>query len=107
VDTVVRETLRERNLNDRQYAATFGPIFKSVLEEIKNADYGNDEEGNPINATPQQLIKDARERTIEALDAAGIYSPSSVANVTTKNELNSLSKGQRYRGPDGVVRIKP
>jgi hypothetical protein len=107
VDTVVRETLRERNLNDRQYAATFGPIFKSVLEEIRNADHGNDEEGNPINPTPQQLIENARERTIEALDAAGIYSPSSVANVTTPNELKSLSKGQRYRGPDGVVRIKP
>lgn len=107
VDTAVREATRERNLTERQYASTFGSIFKEVLGEVKEADFGTDEEGNPITPTADQLISTARQKTTEALEAAGIYSPASVVTVNTPAELEALTKGQRYRGPDGIVRIKP
>jgi hypothetical protein len=107
IEQAVKDAARERGLDERQFSSTYGSIFKEVVKEMKDADYGNDEDGNPIVPTPEQLLSSAREQTIKSLEAAGIYSPSSVVNVTTPNELNSLSKGQRYRGPDGVVRIKP
>ena len=107
IEQTVKDVAREKGLDERQFSSTYGSIFKEVLDKMQGADFGQDKDGNPITPTPQQLLSAAREQTIMSLEAAGIYSPSSVVDVTTPNQMNSLSKGQRYRGPDGVVRIMP
>jgi len=107
IEQAVKDAARERGLDLRTFSSTYGSLLKEVLASVKDADYGKDKDGKEIIPTPEQIMLEARKQTNAALSEAGIYSPSSVVDVTTQNELNSLSKGKRYRGPDGVVRIKP
>lgn len=107
IEQAVKDAARERGLDLRTFSSTYGSLLKEVLASVKDADYGKDEDGKEIIPTPEQIMLEARKQTTAALAEVGIYSPSSVVDVTTQNELKSLSKGQRYRGPDGVVRIKP
>ncbi len=107
IEQTVKDAAREQGLDERQFASTYGSIFKEVLSQIKDADFGSDADGNEITPTTEQLLAAAREQTLMSLEAAGLYAPSSVVDVTTPDDMKSLSKGQRYRGPDGVVRIMP
>jgi len=111
IEKTVSETLRGQRISQDQYTETFGSVFKSVLAELKELEPEVDEEGNEIPITPQKLIEEATAQTKAALASAGVVNPSDsesrIVTVTTQAELAALKSGQRYRGPDGVVRIKP
>lgn len=107
IDQTVRDALRNRAISENQYTETFGSVFKEVLNEIKDSDWGKDENGDPIIPTPKQLLEEAGKQTESVLARRGILSPSSVIDVTSQQQLSLLNSGQYYRGPDGVTRIKP
>jgi hypothetical protein len=107
IDQAVRDALKTRAVSENQYTETFGTVFKEVLKEIKTTDWGTDDEGNEIVPTAEQLLKSASEQTDAVLSRRGIVSPSSIVTVTTPQELAALESGKRYRGPDGIVRVKP
>jgi hypothetical protein len=109
IEKTVSEELRGQRISQDQYTETFGSVFKSVLAELKEMEGEEDEEGNEIPITPQRLIEEATAQTKAALASAGVVNPSEsrIVTVTTPAELSALESGQRYRGPDGVVRIKP
>lgn len=107
IDQAVREALRTRAVSENQYTETFGTVFKDVLKEIKETDWGTDDEGDPIVPTAEQLLEAAGKQTDAVLSKRGIVSPASVITVTSPQDLEAVKSGQRYRGPDGIVRIKP
>jgi hypothetical protein len=109
IEKTVSDELRGQRISQDQYTETFGSVFKSVLAELKEMEGEEDEEGNEIPITPQRLIEEATAQTKAALASAGVVNPSEsrIVTVTTQAELSALKSGQRYRGPDGVVRIKP
>lgn len=109
IDKTLSEELRGERISQDQYTETFGSVFKQVLAEIKDLESEVDEKGKEIPITPQRLIEEATRQTKSALTSAGIVNPAEnkVVTVTSQQELAALKSGQRYRGPDGVVRIKP
>lgn len=107
VDQTMREALRNQRISENQYTETFGTVFKEVLQRISNASWGKDEDDNDIQPTPQQLMATAVAMTKESLGSVGIAAPSDVIQVATQSELARLPSGARYRGPDGIDRIKP
>lgn len=107
IDQAVRDALKTRAVSENQYTETFGTVFKDVLKEIKDTDWGIDDEGNPIVPTAEQLLDAAGKQTDAVLSKRGIISPSLVITVTSPKDLEALKSGQRYRGPDGIVRVKP
>jgi hypothetical protein len=107
IDQSVRDALKTRSVSENQYAETFGTVFKDVLKEIKMTDWGTDDEGNSIVPTAEQLLEAASKQTDAVLSKRGIVSPSSIINVTSPQDLARVESGQRYRGPDGIVRVKP
>jgi len=107
IDQAVRDALKTRSVSENQYTETFGTVFKDVLKEIKDTDWGSDEDGNPIVPSAEQLLEAAGKQTDAVLSKRGIVSPSSVTTVTTPQDLAAVKSGQRYRGPDGIVRVKP
>ena len=107
IDQAVRDALKTRAVSENQYTETFGTVFKDVLKEIKDTDWGSDEDGNPIVPSAEQLLEAAGKQTDAVLSKRGIVSPSSIINVTSPQDLARVESGQRYRGPDGIVRVKP
>ena len=107
IDQAVRDALKTRSVSENQYTETFGTVFKEVLKEIKMTDWGTDDEGNVIVPTAEQLLDTASKQTDAVLSKRGIVSPSSVVTVTSPQDLAAVKSGQRYRGPDGIVRVKP
>lgn len=79
IDTAIRTEARESALTDRQYAQTFGSIFKEVFDDIKTG--YTDAEGNEVSYTPEQAIELAGKRTRELLTSSGISPTGSGDNV--------------------------
>lgn len=105
VQRLVAEASDQAGLDQRQFSQTFSNVFENVMEGIKDADWGVNSEGNPITPTVDQLTSKANELANKTLANAGIYAPSSVANISTEQERKALKKGTVYRGPDGIVRV--
>jgi hypothetical protein len=78
IDQAIDQATREANITDRQYAQTFGSIYKEVLNTIKEG--GVDEEGNEITYTPEQILEVAATKTQELLRSQNI-APSSGDNI--------------------------
>jgi hypothetical protein len=108
IDQAIDQAAREENISKRQREQSFSTIYREVLSQIMIGG-GKDEEGNEINYTPEQAIEIAQSKTREVLQREGFATPykDSVVTVKTQAELAALGSGQKYRGPDGIVRIKP
>jgi hypothetical protein len=107
VDTAIREETKNQRISQDQYNSITGALLRTVNERIEqmlpeDTDLSTPEGREDLNNIVISMVK-------SQLAGVGINSPSSdgVVTVTTPQELAALNSGDRYRGPDGIVRTKP
>lgn len=107
IDDALQAAIRENRLDQRNYDTIFSSSWKEMLGKTSDFDWGKDEKGKPLDPTPEVMANKIADTVDSILKKRNIVSPASVMTVNTPEELAALNKGDRYRGPDGIVRVKP